>query len=86
MSGIRAGRAASGAATPAFNACAATFRAVNGDELGSQQLRVFTPGPICGGEQIASRLAARAVRWCCKTVRPALWFADGSSRGVTVGT
>ncbi|EDB7464980.1 RNA 3'-terminal phosphate cyclase, partial [Salmonella enterica subsp. enterica serovar Uganda] len=52
---------------------------VNGDELGSQQLR-FTPGPIRGGEYRFAIGSAGSCMLVLQTVLPALWFADGSSR------
>lgn len=52
---------------------------MNGDELGSQQLR-FTPGPIRGGEYRFAIGSAGSCMLVLQTVLPALWFADGSSR------
>ncbi len=83
MSGIRAGRAKPGllrqhltAGRAATEICGAQ---VNGDELGSQQLR-FTPGPIRGGEYRFAIGSAGSCMLVLQTVLPALWFADGSSR------
>ncbi len=83
MSGIRAGRAKPGllrqhltAVRAATEICGAQ---VNGDELGSQQLR-FTPGPIRGGEYRFAIGSAGSCMLVLQTVLPALWFADGSSR------
>ncbi|WP_183049990.1 RNA 3'-terminal phosphate cyclase [Salmonella enterica] len=83
MSGIRAGRAKPGllrqhltAVRAATEICGAR---VNGDELGSQQLR-FTPGPIRGGEYRFAIGSAGSCMLVLQTVLPALWFADGSSR------
>ncbi|EIM1485653.1 RNA 3'-terminal phosphate cyclase [Salmonella enterica] len=83
MSGIRAGRAKPGllrqhltAVRAATEICGAQ---VNGDELGSQQLR-FTPGPIRGGEYRFAIVSAGSCMLVLQTVLPALWFADGSSR------
>ncbi|EIC5963022.1 RNA 3'-terminal phosphate cyclase [Salmonella enterica] len=83
MSGIRAGRAKPGllrqhltAVRAATEICGAQ---VNGDELGSQQLR-FTPGPIRGGEYRFAIGCAGSCMLVLQTVLPALWFADGSSR------
>lgn len=52
---------------------------MNGDELGSQQLR-FTPGPIRGSEYRFAIGSAGSCMLVLQTVLPALWFADGSSR------
>lgn len=83
MSDIRAGRAKPGllrqhltAVRAATEICGAQ---VNGDELGSQQLR-FTPGPIRGGEYRFAIGSAGSCMLVLQTVLPALWFADGSSR------
>lgn len=89
MSGIRAGRAKPGllrqhltAVRAATEICGAQ---VNGDELGSQQLRLRR-GRFAAASTV-SRLAARAVVcWCCKpscprcgllTVHPAWRFTAG---------
>lgn len=89
MSGIRAGRAKPGllrqhltAVRAATEICGAQ---VNGDELGSQQLR-FTPGPIRGGEYRFAIGSAGSCMLVLQTVLPALWFADGSSRVVVART
>lgn len=83
MSDIRAGRAKPGllrqhltAVRAATEICGAQ---VNGDELGSQQLR-FTPGPIRGGEYRFAIGSAGSCMLVLQTVLPALWFADGSWR------
>lgn len=77
MSGIRAGRAKPGllrqhltAVRAATEICGAQ---VNGDELGSQQLR-FTPGPIRGGEYRFAIGSAGSCMLVLQTVLPALWL------------